>query len=104
MTRLKYIFRIVAFLTAIALVVYLNAKSDGDTSTIAEFKFKMYQKMRSDSLDSKHKLEHVIDETTKFIDNSSHVQKGVHYLTGLFTLVVIVELGFLIVGKRNSWR
>jgi serine kinase of HPr protein (carbohydrate metabolism regulator) len=104
MNKAKYVFRIVFFLVAVVLLVYLNGKTDDNTATIAEFKFKMFKKMQTDSLDSKHKLELLVNETTKFVDDSSRVRKGIHYLTGLFTLLVVVEFGFLIMGKRNYGR
>lgn len=101
MNRAKYIFRIVVFLVAVVLLVYLNGKTDDNTETIVGFKLKMYEKMRTDSLDSKHKLELLVNETTKFVDDSSRVRRGIRYLTGLFALLVVVEAGFLILRKRN---
>src|SRR6185369_5507598 len=101
MKRAKYIFRVVFLLMTVSLLVYLNKKAGDDVGTIAEFKFKMIEKLRTDSLDAKHKLDLLLNDTTKFIDNSSHVRKGIHYLMGLLGLVVITEVGFLIIDKRN---
>jgi len=61
----------------------------------------MIEKIRTDSLDSKDKVDLLVDETTKFIDGSSRVREGIHYLVGLLTLWGAVELGFLIREKRN---
>jgi hypothetical protein len=72
--------------------------------TIAEFKFKMIEKLRTDSLDSKHKMDLLLKETTKFIDDSSRVRKGIHYLMALLALTVTFELGFIILERRNSER
>ena len=104
MNRTRYIFRVVFFLLTILLLVSLNRKTDDNTRTIAEFKFKMIEKIRTDSLDSKHKLDLLLNETTKFIDDSSHVREGIHYLVGLVGLWVAIELGFLILEKRNYGR
>jgi hypothetical protein len=101
MNRVKYIVRLIFLLIAVSLLVYLNRKTNNNTVTVAEFKFKMFEKIRADSLDSRHKLDLVLDETTKFLDDSSRVREGVHYLTALFGLLVVFELGFLIVEKRN---
>jgi hypothetical protein len=60
--------------------------------------------MQTDSLDSRHKLELLVNETSKFIDDSSRVREGIHYLTGLFGLLVVVELSFIILEKRNYRR
>lgn len=104
MNRTRSIFRLVFFLLTVLLVVYLNKKTDDNTETIVEFKFKMIEKIRTDSLDSRHKLELLLNETTKFIDDSSHVKGGIHYLMNLLGLWVVVELGFLILEKRSYGR
>jgi hypothetical protein len=64
----------------------------------------MIEKLRNDSLSSKHKLDLLLKETTKFIDDSSPVREGIHYLMGLLGLLVATEMGFLILEKRNSGR
>jgi hypothetical protein len=101
MKRAKYIFRAVFFVLAVLLLIDLNRKTDNNVQTIADFKFKTIEKLRTDSLDAKHKADLLLKETTKFIDNSSHVRNGIHYLLALLGLWVAVELGFLIVEKRN---
>jgi hypothetical protein len=62
----------------------------------------MYQKISKDSLDSKGKLNLLVDETSKYIDDSSRVQKGINYLTGLFTLLIVSELFFLVKGTNRT--
>lgn len=101
MKRTKFIIRIAFFLLTISLLVYLNVKTDGQAETIAEFKFKMIQKINADSLNSKHKAELVLNETTKFIDDSSRVRKGMQYLMGLLGLWAVIEVCFLILRQRN---
>ena len=102
MNRIRYISRSIFFLAAVLLLVYINRKTDESTQSIAEFKFKMFQKIQTDSLDSKHKLTLLVDETTKFIDDSSRVKKGINYLTLLFALLIVVEFVFLVLAKRNG--
>jgi regulatory protein YycI of two-component signal transduction system YycFG len=101
MNRTRWVFRAIFLLLTILLLIFLNRKTDDNTKTIVEFKLKMIDKIRTDSLDSKHKLELLINETTKFVDDSSHVREGIHYLVGLLTLWGAIELGFLIMEKRN---
>jgi hypothetical protein len=64
----------------------------------------MVEKIRKDSLDAKHKLDLLVDETTKFINDSSHVKEGIQNLVGLLTIWTIIELCFLVWGKRNYER
>jgi uncharacterized membrane protein len=101
MKRLRTIFRIIVILLAIVLLVYSNGRTNDTSESVAEFKFKMFQKLKTDSLDSKHKVELLVDETTKYVNHTSRVKKGLNYLTLLFTLVVVVEIVFLIVGKAS---
>ncbi|CAN5440829.1 hypothetical protein BH10BAC4_BH10BAC4_21050 [soil metagenome] len=101
MNRTRNIFRAVFLLLTVLLLVNLNKKTSDNTATIAEFKFKMIEKIRTDSLDSKHKLQLLLNDTTAFIDSSSHVRKRIHYLIGLLILWGTIELTFLILEKRN---
>lgn len=96
----RSIVRVALLLLAFVLLVDLNRKTNDRAGSIAEFKFKMMEKLRTDSLDSKHKAELLLNETTKFMGDSSHVRKRVHYLTGLLGLWVIIELGFFLKGER----
>jgi len=104
MNRARYIFRLILLLLIVLQLIYLNGKTDDNVETIAEFKLKTIEKLRTDSLDSRHKVDLLLDETTRFIDNSSHVSEGIHHLMALLALLVLVELGFLIARKRNSPR
>src|SRR5258706_15714716 len=104
MKRAKYIFRAVFFLLAVILLVYINKKTNDKVETIAEFKFKMIEKLRTDSLDSKQKLDLLLNDTAKFVDVSSRVKKGIHYLMGLLGVLVTTEFVFLILEKRNPGR
>jgi hypothetical protein len=102
MSRARWIFRLVLALAAVLLLVYINRKSNDNTATITEFKFKMYKKLQTDSLDTKRKLNLIIDETTNFIDDSARVKTGINYLTLVLGLAVVAEVVFLMLTKRNS--
>lgn len=104
MKKARNIFRIVFFLLAIVLLVYLNSKAEDNTETIVEFKIKMIEKIRTDSLNAKHKLDLLVNETTKFMDHSTNVKKGINYLIQLLVLFVVSELFFLILKKKNDSR
>ena len=73
---------------------------------IARFKLETLNKIKNDSLDTKHKLDLLVDETTKFnkqfIDNSPHVKEGIRYLIGVVVLLIVVELGFFITERRRT--
>jgi hypothetical protein len=101
MSKIKYIVRTAFLLLAIFLLIDMNRKTDNKAQSIAEFKLKTFEKLSKDSLDTKHKADLLIDETTKFMDNSSHVKKRVSHLMTLLGLFVVVEIGFL-VSKRNN--
>jgi hypothetical protein len=102
MNHAKYIARVVFLILAIFLLVDLNRKTDGKTKSIAEFKIKMIEKAQKDSLDSRHKMEMLIDETTKFVDSSSHVKKRIGHLMLLLALFLMTEVAFKILSKRNT--
>lgn len=101
MNRARWIFRLISFLLAVLLLVYMNRKSNDNTLSIAEFKYKTFEKIEKDSLDARSKLDLLLNETTKFIDDSPLVRKGIIYLTLLLGLLIMVELAFSIVGKRS---
>ena len=101
MIRTKYLFRACFFLLAVILLIRLNSTTADNAQTIAEFKFKTIEKFRADSLDTKHKLDMVLRETTRFVEGSSHVRDELHYLMGLLGLFGIFEVFFLIREKRN---
>jgi hypothetical protein len=72
--------------------------------SVVEFKYRTFKKIEADSLDTKQKLDLLVNETTKFVDDSSHVRKGVLYLTVLFGLQIAIEFVFLILVKANYGR
>jgi hypothetical protein len=102
MNRTRNTSRVVFLVLAVILLIYINRKSNDNTTSIAEFKYKTYKKIEADSLDTKQKAELLVNETTKFIDDSSRVRNGVRYLTLLFVLQIIAEFVFLILSKKFS--
>ena len=96
MNKTRNIVRIVFIVLAVILLIKMNTKPNDSTETIAEFKFKMFQKIRTDSLDSKQKVDLLVNETTKFVEGSSTTRKGIHQLSLLFALLIVVEFAFVI--------
>jgi hypothetical protein len=101
MNRVRKFIRLLFIVAAIFLLIYINRKTNDNTLSVAEFKFNMYQKISKDSLDSKGKLNLLVDETSKYIEDSSHVQTGINYLTGLFGVLIVSELFFLMKGANR---
>src|SRR5258708_4450983 len=102
MNRTRYISRSAFILAIVLQLVYINQRTSETTESIAEFKFKMFQNLKTDSLDSKHKLNLVVDETSKFINDSSRVKKGITFLTLIFGLWVVTEIIFVVQDKRKG--
>jgi hypothetical protein len=102
MHRTRLIVRIILILLTVFVIVFLNGKTEGDTKSIVEFKVKMYEKLKTDSLDSKAKVDLLFNETTKFVDDSSRLKRGLNYLTAILTLMIIAELVFVILGNNRS--
>lgn len=96
MVRLGYI------VLAIILIVYVSSKPDDNSMSVAEFKFKTFQKLRTDTLGTAHKINLLLHESTTFMDESTHVQKGFHYFLQLLGLIIAIEVGFVILRLRNS--
>ena len=102
MKKVKYTFRLAIFLIAVSLIIYLSRKTNDNTQSIAEFKVRMFENVRVDSVDAQHKLELLRNATSKFMANSTRVRDGLHYLAGLFVVLVIVELSFIAFERRNK--
>lgn len=100
MNRIKYSIRTVVLLVAIFLLVDLNRKTDDNAQSIVEFKIKTIEKIRKDSLGTRHKADLLIDETTRFMDHSAHVKKRANNLITLLVIFFIVETVFLVSKKR----
>jgi hypothetical protein len=105
MNTAKYILRGTLLLAVVLLLIYLNGKNDDNIARIAKFKFETFNKIKADSLDTEHKFDLLVNETTKFteqmIEDSPQMREGVRYLIGVAGLLIAVELGFLIAKRRR---
>jgi hypothetical protein len=102
--KARYVSRVIFFLLTVLVLIYLNRKADNHARSIAEFKFDTLQKIRKDSLDTSQKLDVIVTDTAKFIEDSSHVKEGIHYLFRLLGLFIVAELGFFMLSKRSFTR
>ena len=73
---------------------------------IAKFKLETLSKIKSDSLDTGHKLDLLVNETEKFsnqIDQDSpDIKEAIQYLIGIMVLFIVVEIGFYITERRSG--
>ena len=99
MKRTKFVVRIIFFLLMLVALVYINRKPAGGKS-IAEFKLKMIEQIRKDSLDTSGKADMVVNETAKFMDDSTSVKKASQLLLGVMIVWAILEVGFFVRSKR----
>ena len=102
MNRVRSILRIVYLLVAVALLINLNRKTNDKAETIANFKYKMIEKLQTDSLNSKQKINLLVNETTKFMDDSARVRNGIRYLMALLVLLGVTEVTFFILQKSRK--
>lgn len=75
-------------------------------SRITKFKLETLNKIKTDSLDTEHKIDLFINETKKFdehfIKDSPNVRSGMRYLIGAVGLLIAFEFGFFIIERRKS--
>lgn len=106
MNRTRYIIRGFILILIVFLIVNLYRKTESNISRIARFKFDMLDKVKTDSLDTEHKLELLVDETTRFNkqlnDDSPQIREGLRYLMGAVGLLIAVELWFYISKRRGA--
>lgn len=100
--KLINLLRAVFLVIAIVLIIQINRKTDDQAKSIVEFKLEMLEKIRKDSLNTQDKLETVIDETSKFVDESSRIKRGTNYLLLLLVVVVITEIVFAIRTRKQQ--
>lgn len=105
MTRIRLIVRAVLLVAGVWLLVDLNRKTDDTLEEVVKFKLETLNKVKTDSLDTEHKLDLLVDETTKFsgdlLAKSPHLKNSVRYLIMLLVVVVLAELVFFIAEKRR---
>lgn len=99
---MKYILRASFLIMIIYLIVQLNKKPDDRSQSIVEFKLKMLDKIQVDSLNSKQKIDLVIDDTRKFMDESSQIKKSANLLMAILAIWVVTELAFFALGRRKA--
>ena len=106
MNRTKYILRGTLLLLIVLLLINLYRKTDDNIARIAKFKIETLNKIKTDSLDTEHKFDLLVNETTKFnkqfIEDSPHVKDGIRYLIGAVGLLIAVELGFFFKEGRRT--
>ena len=106
MNKTKYIIRGSLLLLLVLLLINLYKKTENDLGRIAKFKLETLNKIRTDSLDTEHKLDLLVDETTKFNKqlnkDSPQVESALRYLIGIVGLLIAFELGFFISARRKT--
>ncbi len=107
MNRTKYILRGVLLLLVVLLLINLYRKTDSNLARIAKFKLDTFNNVKADSLDTEHKFDLLVDETTKFNkqlnEDSPQIREALRYLFGAVGLLIAAELGFFISkGKRTG--
>ena len=98
----KLILRVIFIILIVLQLAKLNRKTDDNAKSIAEFKFDMLKKAQTDSLNSRAKVEMILNETTKFVDGSENVKNGFRDFVRLLIAWAIIETTFSIIEKRNS--
>jgi hypothetical protein len=106
MNKTKYIIRGTLLLLLVLLLINLYKKTENDLGRIAKFKLETLNKINTDSLGTEHKLDLLVNETTKFnkqlIEDSPQVESALRYLIGIVGLLIAVELGFFISERRRT--
>ena len=105
MNRRKYILRGTLLLLIVVLLINLYRKTDDNIARIAKFKLETLKKIKNDSLDTEHKFDLLVNETTEFnkqfVENSPQVRGAFRYLMGAVGLLIAVELSFFISEGRK---
>jgi len=105
MNRTQYLLRGFFFLLTILLLYYLNNKAGINLKTISKFKLETLNKIQSDSLGSKDKLDVLVRDTTAFnkqIDeDSSHARELISYLIIVVVLFGTSELIFATIKRKT---
>jgi hypothetical protein len=106
MNRTKYILRGTLLLLIVFMLINLYRATEDNLARIAKFKFETLNKVRTDSLDTEHKFDFLVNEATKFnkqfIEDSPHVRDGFRYLFGAVGLLIAIELGFFITERKRT--
>lgn len=105
MHRMKYIIRGMLLLVIAGLLISLYHATENNITQIAKFKLDTFNKVNADSLDAKHKLDVLVNETKKFneqfVQDSPHVKNNLLLVIGAVGLLIMVELAFFITERRK---
>jgi len=105
MNRTKHILRGTLLLLIVLLLINLYKKTEDNVVQIAKFKYDTFNKIKTDSLGTEHKLNLLVNESTKFNEqffgNSPQLKNGIRYLIGAVALLIVIELGFFIRERRR---
>ena len=107
MKRVKYSLRGLLLLLTILLLVYMNRKSGVNLDTIARFKIEAFNKVQTDSLNNKDKVDMLVKETTKLsgqINEDSSAREVIYYLIGIVGLFIASELVFFIMERKGIFN
>lgn len=85
-------------------LILINTRTDQHTQSIAEFKINTINKIRKDSLDVRHKLDLVVDEPSKFMDQSADVQRGFQRLLMLLGMWALFEVVVFFTKKGSGTK
>ena len=102
----KYILRAILVLLTVLLFINVIRKTNDHMGRIAKFKLETFNKIKSDSLDTEHKLDLLVNETEKFSnqmdEDSPHIKEAIQYLIGIVVLFIAVEIIFSLSERRRK--
>jgi len=102
----KYILRAILVLLTVFLFINVIRKTNDHMGRIAKFKLETFNKIKSDSLDTEHKLDLLVNETEKFSnqmhEDSPDIKDAIQYLIGIVVLFIAVEIGFSLAHRRRK--
>lgn len=95
--------RAIFLISAIILLVQMNQKSNKAEESITEFKWKMYKRLRTDSLTTVDKINLVTAETSVFLEKSERLRTATRRLLFLSGIWITFEAAVL-VRRRNKGK
>ncbi len=106
MNQTKYFIRGTLLLLIVFMLINLYRATENNVARIEKFKVDALNNIKTDSLDTKHKFDLLVTETTKFnkqfIEDSPRVKAGFRYLFGVVGLLIVAELGFYFKERRST--
>jgi hypothetical protein len=102
----KYILRGTLLLLIVLLLINVVRKTNNNMGRIVKFKLDTLNKIKSDSLDTEHKLDLLVNKSTEFtgqiMDETPQLKEGMRYLIGAIVLLIVFELSFFIAERRKA--